>query len=85
MADRDLPKLIQGTAFHHTADRFGLEIDGLMNNEPRRVPSDWLRDNGWQVKVEPADETSVRYGRPLSDALANPFRTAEYVLADLPR
>ncbi|GAB3004503.1 SAM-dependent methyltransferase [Amycolatopsis acidiphila] len=67
----------------NAAERIGVDMDGLLATEPRRDPVAWLREQGWGVTTELADELADRYGCRLPAFLADTMAKAELVRADL--
>jgi methyltransferase (TIGR00027 family) len=66
------------------ADRIGVEMDGLLNTAVRRDPATWLREQGWSVRAEAADEVAARHGQAFPAYLNHTMAKAELTTADLP-
>lgn len=63
-----------------------INIDGLVYDDERLDPPEWLTAQGWRVETVTASELGVRYGRPLRDIsieLDRVASTALYLTAGL--
>jgi hypothetical protein len=65
-------------------ERVGVEMDGLLNTAPRRDPATWLREQGWSVRIEAADEVAAGHGLVFPAYFDNTMAKAELTTADLP-